>query len=198
MRKWNKEVRRGVIVTITRKLLISVLIVILALIIYVIWYTFPKKIDLHVEGIKYQLGDEHKEMAKPITVHIEGKMEKSLNGVTSFKGTIDFEGEQIPVPADQRELYITLGKDGQGLIVYADYSEAKPWVYSYGVIYTKDFNKVAFAVYKRNDADANSTGGGWSSGDGLMIAAPAMDRIEALDVSNELMEEHLLDGSPLK
>ncbi len=181
--------------TMTRKLLIlAVIVAATAAMIYVIWYTYPKKINLNVKGIKYQLGEENKDMSRPVAVYIEGKMERSLRGVVSFKGTIDVEGEEIPVPVDQRELNITLGKDLLGVITYAYFDEGKPWLYSYGYIYTnRDFSKVAIAVYKRNDSndtDPNSTGGGWTSGDGLMIAAPAKDRTDALEVSNELMLVH--------
>lgn len=189
--------------TITRKLLIlAVIVAAAAAVSYVIWFTYPKKIDLNMKGIKYQLGEENKDMSKPVVVHIEGKMKRSLWGVVNFKGTIDVEGEEIPVPVAHRELNITLGKDLIGVITYSYIAEDKWWLYSYGNIYAnRDFSKVAIAVYKKNDGndtDPNSTSGGWTGEDGLMIAAPAKDRTDALEVTNELMEDYWEGAPPLK
>lgn len=189
--------------TMTRKLLIlAVIVAAAAAVIYVIWFTYPKKIDLNMKGIKYQLGEENKEMSKPIVVHIEGEVQRSLWGVVNFKGTIDIDGEEIPVPAAHRELNITLGKDLIGGITYAYFDEGTPRLYPYADFYSnRDFSKVAIAVYKKddgNDTDPNSTGRGWTGGDGLMIAAPAKDRIDALEVSNELMEDYWKGAPPLK
>jgi hypothetical protein len=180
-----------------RKLLVVVLMVLAAIIVYAVWYTIPKKIELKMEGIKYQLGEEHEDFVIPIRVHMKGKMKRSLMGAVSFKGTIDLEGEEIPVPVEHRELNLSLGKDQPGLVIYSYFDEGMPRLYSYGSMYTnRDFSKILFAVYNKN----NSGSGGWSSEDGLMIAVPAKDRTEALDVSNELMEDYLKRGgaAPLK
>lgn len=61
----------------------------------------PKQYTVNLEGVKYQLGTENNHFTKPITIRIDGKLQQSLTGTKTFKGTIDIDGEKIPVPEDK-------------------------------------------------------------------------------------------------
>ncbi|GAF06611.1 hypothetical protein JCM16418_581 [Paenibacillus pini JCM 16418] len=136
--------------------------------------------------MKYQLGNNTIE--KVVNIKINGKIYSSINGNKTFKGTIDVEGENLPVPSDQRQLIINLSDKLQGgVISYAGYDQGKPFTYAYGgIFFNKNFSKATLYVYNKNDAS-----GGWNVDDGLMISLPASTRSEALDISNELMRNSL-------
>lgn len=59
----------------------------------------------------------------------------------------------------------------------------------YGRLINDDFSKLTVMVLKPDEADSSRKG--WSGRDGLMISAPAKNRSEALEVSNEFMKEYL-------
>jgi hypothetical protein len=149
-----------------------------------------------LKGLKYQLGSENNHFTKPVTISIDGKLLKSITGIKTFIGTINIEGENIPVPEDQRELEINFQPDGAGHIVYGYFENGRPGTYSYGTLYVnKDFSKVTVATFEKDGVDRSS--GSWTSEDGFMITAPAGNRAEALKISNELMKDYL-KSNPLK
>lgn len=53
-----------------------------------------------------------------------------------------------------------------------------------------DFTKVSIIVPNQYNRKGN-TGGLWSADDGLMITAPASNRVEALNLANDIMKEYL-------
>jgi hypothetical protein len=174
-----------------KKWIAGIGVVVAAIGIYVVWVTYPKPISLNVEGIKYQLGDKNPELAHPITIKINGELQTSLTGNQKFKGTIDLEGVDIPVPVDQRKLEINFGKMQQGGIYYGYYSEDHiPMTFAYGGIFiNRDFSKFTIFINKKDESDASRSG--WEAVHGLMISAPAASRSEALQISNDFMSSYL-------
>ncbi|KAA0965752.1 hypothetical protein FQ087_05585 [Sporosarcina sp. ANT_H38] len=158
--------------------------------------TFPKQFTVNLEGIKYQLGAGNIYFTKPITIHIDGKLQQSLTGSKTFKGSIDIDHEKIPVPEDQRGLEIKFLDNGGGHIVYGYIEDGRPGTYGYGVLYTNsNFSEVTITILQKDETD--QTNRGWTSENGQMITAPAANRAEALKISNELMQDYL-KGNSLK
>lgn len=158
--------------------------------------TFPKHYTVNLEGVKYQLGAENNHFTKPVTIHIDGKLHQSLTGSKTFKGTIDIDGERVPVPEDQRALVINFLDNGAGTIVYGYIENGRPGLYSYGVLYTNsNFSEVTITTFQEDETGLFNRG--WTSENGEMITAPAANRTEALKISNELMEDNL-NGNTLK
>jgi hypothetical protein len=170
-----------------KKPIIYSLIVLLAILIYIVSYLYPRHISFEMVGIKYQLGEGNQKLEKPIKIKINGNLKKSFDGSLTFKGQLDLEGELISVPNDQRELEINFGKNLQGGIIYAYYQDAIPKTYAYGGIFiNKAFNKVTIFV---NETDKSNSASNFENG--YMISAPAHTRNEALIISNELMGKYL-------
>lgn len=145
-----------------------------------LYYRTPKLVKVEYQGIYYQLGNP--DMAEKIPVVFDGYLTRGLWLEDSFRGTITI-GDEILNKVD-----IRLPKDGPSVIM--DYDEATGEYVSYGSIYTKDMKKSftisVFQYDKATDSD------GWSSADGAMISAPAQDRKEALELSNQLMKGDLI------
>ncbi|HWO74322.1 MAG TPA: hypothetical protein VNM69_00220 [Bacillus sp. (in: firmicutes)] len=169
-----------------KKIIIGTLItILLALTVYILWYTFPTQHIKTFEGVSFQLESEAE--AEKVNIHINGVVQRSLNGQRTFEGTIDIEGEVLPVPEDQRKVVVRFLENGLGSIIYVGYKEdGKPYTYSYGTMFiNKNLSKLTILK------------GDWTAANGLIISAPAGDRTEAVQISNELMRE-FLDGKSLR
>jgi hypothetical protein len=175
---------------------LSILIIVTTLV-YIYMVTYKRSIDVTIQGVNYQLGPENINNVKPETVSIKGSWSKSLNGLRTFKGTITFAHDTIPVPEESRETTILFDKNGYGPIMYGYFETSSsgvvmPRTYSYGVLFVNsDFSSVTYLKMRVVIAKDGSTGGEWNGGDGLMFAGPATTREQALMISNELMKKHL-------
>lgn len=155
-----------------------------------VYYFYPRTVDLQEQGIKYRLGAAAPSYEQPIQVHVKGKLYRRITGNRTFIGTIELEGEEMPVPPNQRKVELRFNKDNAVLLVYPYVHNAKPYIHAVGRIYfDKTFSKFTLTVLDKEH--------GWSGDNGLMITAPAANRTEALAISNALME-HSLDGYVLK
>ncbi|MGF7050650.1 hypothetical protein J2T13_005200 [Paenibacillus sp. DS2015] len=183
---------------------ISIIIILIALAIVIVINLYPKEVKINAQGIIYRLGTEHLESVKLVNVNIEGKLYKSISGERRFKGTIDIEDEEIPVPLDQRKLEIPITSDGWGAISYpyfvyrsSDGGTESTGIYQYGsLVINNDFSKVTILVSDRNQLNDNESEV-WSAENGQMITVPATSRSEAISISNEIMEL-FLKGLKLK
>lgn len=160
-----------------------------------VMYFLPKEVAMNAQGIQYRLGDEAASLEQPLNVRIEGKIYKSITGQqTLFKGIVDLEGLEIPIPENQRKLEISFDKHNRGMLQYSDIQNGMALPHFVGELYVnKDFSEVAIALLDHEEG----RGGGWSGDSGAMIAAPASSRREALEVSNALMSP-ALDGYTLR
>lgn len=176
-----------------KKIGLSILIISIAFLAFTLISIYPQTTHLHAQGIKYRLGEEHIGEEKSIAIDMKGTVYTSLTGNKRFVGTITIEGEEIPVPENQRQLEINLGKDLSGIMLYQYNEDEGISHFLYGTIFVnRSFREVTITVMDRYSAEGNQ-GGNWSGDDGLMISVPASDRAEALRISNHLMKDYL-DG----
>jgi hypothetical protein len=171
-----------------KTLVISFCVVTIVGIVWLIWSFQSKDISVELQGTKYRLGLKNKDYSEPIKVKVNGSLQYSITGERKFRGTIELEGENIPVPADQRELNILLPKEQPGLVIYSYFKDGKAMFYHVGGLFiNSDFTRVAFYLYEQKTNDS-SDGGGWSGDNGIMLSAPTGNRNEALTISKELMK----------
>ncbi|MBH1942159.1 hypothetical protein I5677_14750 [Mobilitalea sibirica] len=156
-----------------------IIVLILLLIASYFFYIYPREIYEEYNGIYYKLGDST--FSEKITVKLEGYLENSLGEGAKFTGTLQL-GNQI-----LEKSLILQSKDGIGIIRYFD-KDTQDYV-TYGTLYSKAI-KEGFTISILG-IDDNGERGSWSSGDGYMISAPASNREEALELSNQLMENEL-------
>lgn len=145
-----------------------------------LYYRTPKLVKIEYQGIYYQLGNP--EMTEEIPVVFDGYLTRGLWLEDSFQGMITI-GE-----ATLNKVDIRLPKDGPSVILY--YDDATKDYVTYGALYTKDIKKSFTIIVHQYDKETDSDS--WSSADGYMISAPAQDRTEALELSNQLMKDVLV------
>lgn len=164
----------------SRNLKIAIASLVLFIMVGAIWYTYPKKVDRTLQAIYFEL--DNKETSNEVEIRIKGKLKTSLLGNKEFKGTIDIEGEEMPVPEEFNELTIKFpNNDGWGTIVYTGIREnGLPFTYGYGSIFI-NHNMSQVTILK----------GSWTADNGDMFAGPAKNRKEAIQISNELMSKFL-------
>lgn len=164
---------------------------------FVIWLYLPREVDVRLEGVKYRLGTENASEVQPATILIEGTIRRTLEGHRLFKGTVEIEGESLPVPKGvmKRDTFSARKGAGFTLIYYWFENEKIGKDFPLGQLYANDnFSQIALTRFEqREDGSWN-----WGGGDGLMLTAPAKDRSEALQLANKLMKELLKGLEPLK
>lgn len=166
----------------------TALAVVIGFIIFYVIYTSPKHYVYQHEGIVYQLGVENSDYIEPVTISIDGTMQKSITGGRTFKGRIDVHEHDIPVPEDSRELVITFRESGLGDIIYHYVESGRPYLYTYGVLVTNDDLSELTILYYNREGELAS-GGKWTSDDGYMITAPADNRTDALEIADRLLAD---------
>lgn len=155
---------------------------------YLAYWFYPREVNLEAQGIQYRLGHPSAENTRPLRVSIQGKIYRSLNGDRTFTGTVDLEGVDIPVPKNQRVMDFKSFQGSKAFhLAYAYNHNGKPYIYMMGMLYPNDDFSAAVITLVEYKED----GGSWSGSDGLMVAAPAANREEAVALSNELMRDDL-------
>lgn len=152
--------------------------ILLILVTYSVWVTFPEQFNQTLQGINYQLGNE--EELYEVSIQIDGELRRGLFGGKTFEGVIDIEDEELPIPKGERNVTIKFDSDGRGDIVYYGISNGHPYTHHYGSIFA-NYNFTEITILK----------GSWNANEGFMITAPAKDYFEALTISNELMRDFL-------
>jgi len=177
-----------------RVILIGALLLFAAAAVGLVYWFYPQTVDFEARGMKFRLGAEAAVEERPLKVSIQGKIYRNFKGERTFKGTVELEGEDIPVPEDQRTVELKRYRSFNAYaLTYPFIENGKPRIYSQGTLFVNDdFSKIAIALIE-HEADQ----GHWGADDGLMIAAPALNREEAVVLSNEVMREYL-DGHVLK
>lgn len=171
----------------TKGIIISVSLLVLAIAVYVGKQWFPKSNDMELPGIQYQLGKGNETVSKPVVIRLEGKMKRSLLGRQHFEGRIEVSSEELSVPKHSRTLRLVFD-DLRAIIDYRYFSDGQLGSYPYGTIYIdKDMNK--FTILRFSEETASYKGEknvGWSGENGIVISAPAATREEAVKLSNEI------------
>jgi hypothetical protein len=172
-----------------RVMLAGVLLVagFLAWLAYLFW---PITVDFEAQGMKYRLGSPGAPEERLLSVRIKGKIyRENLKGDRRFHGTIELEGEEIPVPERFRETDFMKFRGADHYFVWFPYVDrfGRPDQYIMGNLFMNDdFSRMALTLFEYEE-----TGRGWGADDGLMVAAPASNREEAVALSNALMQRYL-------
>jgi hypothetical protein len=127
-----------------------------------------------------------------VTLTLHGSRDRSLFGPETFYGTVDIAGgATMPYRANGTPLTLSFTPQFGGLISF-DY-QSNPY-YVYGALYPNR----SFTRFVVTEWQGHGRGASWSGATGLVIAAPARTRAQALRLSNKLMKAYLLPGHPLK
>ncbi|MGG3456766.1 hypothetical protein [Paenibacillus rhizolycopersici] len=159
--------------------LIAISLILVSTAAFIFLYPINKEISNTIEGIQYQLqGDE----VIPVTININGKLQYSLLGNKRFKGVISVKLDGQLDSKNNRELNMSFQNSGKALMSffmdYADLSEKEKWNTQFGrVFFSKDFKLATFEVIGLNDR--------------VLIAGPAKNKMEGLQISQELMYTYL-------
>ena len=98
--------------------LVSLIMLVAIVVVYIAVLTHARSINTTIRGVNFQLGTEHIDNVQPEAVSIKGSLSRSLNGLRTFKGSITFEHDTIPIPKENRDTTIHFDKNGYGPIVY--------------------------------------------------------------------------------
>lgn len=179
-----------------KKLWIPMVLLIVAFIVWILMYTYPKHYKFTIQGVLYQLGEENSDFVKPDTIFVNGKMKKNIKGVRTFTGIIDIKGENIPVPEEHRQLKITLSEYGEAVLFYTYNEKGQPKHFAYGNIFVNDdFSKLTILKFTKDARNPDQSG--FDGRSGYIISAPAQKRDDALEITNELIHG-ALKGDILK
>ncbi|MDA8204929.1 MAG: hypothetical protein M0Z36_02600 [Thermaerobacter sp.] len=151
-----------------------------------VFRTYPRSVAVTLHGVQYKLGTP-KQGVTPVTLTLHGTRERSMFGPETFHGIVDIYGATMPDRTNGKYLTIPFEPHFGGLLVY--YSRSNQFR-EYGAIYPNgSFTKLVVQEWQHSS---------WSGADGLVVAAPARTRAQALRLSNKLMKSFLFPGHPLK
>lgn len=144
--------------------------------------SFPRNIDRTFESVKFRLGIENADYAEMTSIRFSGKYSDGLFG-HSFSGDIYENGSLLNANG---MVTIDFNFSNQGLIYLSDSSFN---LKSYGIIYIDNgFKKMSISLVESVEGSGEKA---WSSEDGSMVAGSAMNREEALLISNELLSDFI-------
>lgn len=164
-----------------RKLICFVLFTILIVLVAV--YSFPRKIYREYSGVMYRTGDTT--YSEKVKVKIDGYLSKGLLKGDKFKGAITIGDKQLT------KINMGFDKLHRGSLFYYDENRGDYRLYG-DLISSNMEDEFTICVLEENKQKNGSSS--WSSKDGLMVSAPANLRNEALDISNTLMEDILVNN----
>lgn len=156
-------------------------LLIIGIISFAFWNSLPKKIDQTFNGYLFGTGEKD-EIDEEVTITVKGEMYKKLFGQDRFKGTIDIQGD-IPENLVLNEGHVEIVFiDNSGILSTFNFKR------HYGQLFiNSNFNKFAIIVFDEVERTKDGASYSWDPENGLVIAAPATNRIEALDLSNEII-----------
>lgn len=156
-------------------------LLIIGIISFAFWNSLPKKIDQTFNGYLFGTGEKD-EIDEEVTITVKGEMYKKLFGQDRFKGTIDIQGD-IPENLVLNEGHVEIVFiDNSGILSTFNFKR------HYGQLFiNSNFNKLAIIVFDEVERTKDGASYSWDPENGLVIAAPATNRIEALDLSNEII-----------
>jgi hypothetical protein len=160
-----------------------------------ILYKIPVYKHRTFEGVLFQLGAENVHIVQPVEVEIKGVIKRYFFKPRVFEGTMRIGDERLPPPGSREEkLKIRLGKLEESQI--RTYDENGDFYFLGLLRLNHNVSKVAITVNEQLENSATH----WSSKDGMVIAAPATNRAEALAIADELIRPYLWhpDKKPLE
>ena len=143
-------------------------------------YYYPRKLINEYSGVTYRLGDHN--YMEYIKININGHYSRGIIKGDKFEGSMTIGDKQLS------KINLRFDEFGRGLLFF--YDESTGDYHSYGDIFTKNgMNEITICVLEEDDL--RKGGQTWSSKYGLMISAPAESRVEAIEISNQLMTDVL-------
>lgn len=162
-----------------QKIILACLIIV---VVFYVFYAFPRKYNITFHGIKYRLGDTSYQ--EDIEVRIKGWYIKKIFSGNQFRGEICL--------GDEKLLNVNLELNEYNSDILMGYKEDIGEFRMYGEIYLSNtLDKIAILLFEPDDKGDYSKGY-WSSKNGLMISAPAKSREEALHLSKELVRPEII------
>ena len=150
--------------------MVSIVIVICAAVMILPWKTNVKR---EIEAVQWKIGDS--DYTENVLVTVKGTYNNYLLRADTFKGSISVECYDFTYNNEMAELKFS---DGIGNILYFNFIDGKPEIYSLGfLICTSDFSEFLIGV---------NYPAGWDSGDGINICGYAEDRTEAVKIAQKL------------
>ncbi|WP_188208293.1 hypothetical protein [Alkalibacillus aidingensis] len=159
-------------------------IILFILIVGVIYLFFllqsPTSINKEYEGFIYQLGSDAE--GKKAKIEVNGELKNSIFDKNQFEGFISVNGEKIPPNnAVQDTVILDLEEQLGGLLIYTIQNERGESILQYGELHQNDeFKEVLITKFPED--------GSWNVEDGIIIAAPANNKDEALNIANEIID----------
>ncbi len=146
----------------------------------IVIYFFPWKYSLSLDGVKFQLSAENEAVYKPLTITMDGRMYKNINGTKNFRGNLTIEGEIISESDIPRSVEISFDKDNYANLTF---TTTFGCTFQYGDIFmNKSFDELFIRIYDEKDSGHTS----WDRENGTVISAPASNREEAISIYNKL------------
>ena len=129
-----------------------------------------------ISGITYRLGDNSSfEFSE---IEFMGRRTKSLLGKGKFEGTIVY-GEY--------ELDVSIHLDNENSDFLQGWTLDDDYLHIGQLYSDNSFEQLTVCIYEKGEDSGRS----WNSGTGLMFSGPAIDREEALKISNNLVNRDI-------
>jgi hypothetical protein len=150
------------------------IVIIVCLIICI--FPWRHKIDTTIQGIQCRMGDE--DYSEDVSINVKGVYKNYLIKNDSFEGTISIDSYDftlgVPIiPTQFSDGYANLQYEGKNYLEF----------YIFGFfICTPNFDKLLIGVHEPIEGDSKS----WSGENGLIICAPAKNRIQAVEIAKIL------------
>ncbi|WP_377946615.1 hypothetical protein [Alkalibacillus flavidus] len=140
----------------------------------------PTAIDTQYEGYVYQLGSNEANGEK-VTIEIKGELQGSIFTNKQFAGSLTIDGKQIPSHnAVEDTVTLELEESLGGLLVYSEQQGRSYNIIQYGELHQNgEFEEIVIKKFSEDN--------GWNGEDGMIIAAPASNKAQALNVANDIL-----------
>ncbi|MCK5811693.1 MAG: hypothetical protein KAG94_02230 [Clostridiales bacterium] len=152
-------------------------ILLIALAVFVVM-SIGTKVDVELDCIQYRLGIDNIEYEELITLKFEGRYVNSFLAHI-FVGDVYIDGYKLNnIPGKKTSLDFNKYNSAQ---LY-DTNDSHGVITTDRILINDDFSKMAICINEE---------GSWNSSSGLMMAAPASSREQAIAISNEVMDSFL-------
>ncbi|MCY6355224.1 hypothetical protein [Clostridium sp. ZS2-4] len=163
-------------------------ILFVVLVLAYVYIAFPRTYNKTFQGIKYRLGETNNQFTEKVTISINGKLSNDFIFGKKFVGKIKINDLEFPKENELKEIKLKFDKYNRSNIQYYFVNKAQTFSQvTYGPIYINDdFSQLTINIMEPQNLYIPNKK--WIGDNGLMIAAPASNRKEALQISNSLMK----------
>lgn len=163
-----------------------IILLLISIIVYIAFYTFPRNVHIQLSGIKYRLGHENRSYEEKIKLEIHGTLSKIPFLDDVFEGVIYINNDKIPLEIPNMKLHFD--SRYRANLEYSAYNSLSNSMerYCYGEIYSNSkLNKIIICLMEPEIKLAPNKS--WNSKNGLIISAPVTNRNEALCITKKLL-----------